>query len=95
MSDIVTMDLIIASGSATTKEDAIREAGNLLLKADRPAGALAAAKRFLLAEDDRNLICPGVNELARRVGDFAALSEAAKARNDAVGYLASLIAAKG
>ena len=68
---------------------------NLLLKADRPADALAAAKRFLLAEDDRNLICPGVNELARRVGDFGALSEAAKARNDAVGYLASLIAAKG
>ena len=68
---------------------------NLLLKADRPGEALAAAKRFLLAEDDRNLICPGVNELARRVGDFAALSEAAKARNDAVGYLASLIAAKG
>ena len=67
---------------------------NLLLKADRPAEALAAAKRFLLAEDDRNLICPGVNELAKRAGDFAALSEAAKARNDAVGYLASLIAAK-
>ena len=54
-----------------------------------------AAKRFLLAEDDRNLICPGVNELARRAGDFGALSEAAKARHDAVGYLASLIAAKG
>ena len=68
---------------------------NLLLKADRPADALAAAKRFLLAEDDRNLICPGVNELARRAGDFGALSEAAKARHDAVGYLASLIAAKG
>ena len=68
---------------------------NLLLKADRPADALAAAKRFLLAEDDRNLICPGVTELAKRAGDFGALSEAAKARNDAVGYLASLIAAKG
>ncbi len=68
---------------------------NLLLKANRPGEALAAAKRFLLAEDDRNLICPGVNELAQRVGDFTALSEAAKARNDAVGYLASLIAAKG
>jgi hypothetical protein len=67
---------------------------NLLLKANRPAEALAAAKRFLLAEDDRNLICPGVNELARRAGDFASLSEAAKARNDPVGYLASLIAAK-
>ena len=67
---------------------------NLLLKANRPGEALAAAKRFLLAEDDRNLICPGVNELAQRVGDFTALSEAAKARNDAVGFLASLIAAK-
>lgn len=67
---------------------------NLLLKADRPAEALAAAKQFLLAEDDRNLICPGVNELARRAGDFAALSEAARARNDPVNYLASLIAAK-
>ncbi len=67
---------------------------NLLLKVNRAADALAAAKRFLLAEDDRNLICPGVNELARRVGDYTALAEAAKARNDAVGYLASLIAGK-
>ena len=67
---------------------------NLLLKANRPAEALAAAKRFLLAEDDRNLICPGVSELARRAGDFASLAEAAKARNDPVNFLASLIAAK-
>jgi hypothetical protein len=65
---------------------------NLLLKADRSADALVAAKRFLLAEDDRNLICPGVNELARRAGDFAALAEAAKARRDPVGFLAGLIA---
>jgi len=34
MSDIVTKDLIIASGAATTRDEAIREAGNLLLKAD-------------------------------------------------------------
>jgi hypothetical protein len=67
---------------------------NLLLKANRPVEALAAAKQFLLAEDDRNLICPGVNELARRAGDFASLSEAAKARHDPVGFLASLIAAR-
>jgi hypothetical protein len=66
---------------------------NLLLKISRPAEALGAAKRFLLTEDDRNLICPGVNELARRAGDFAALSEAARARHDPVGYLAGLIAA--
>lgn len=68
---------------------------NLLLKANRPADALASAKKFLLAEDDRNLICPGVSELARRANDYAALAEAAKARSDAVGFLASLIAAKG
>ncbi|HEY1186020.1 MAG TPA: hypothetical protein VGE74_00125 [Gemmata sp.] len=68
---------------------------NLLLRANRPADALAAAQRFLLAEDDRNLICPGVSELARRAGDFGALADAAKARGDAVGFLAGLIAAKG
>jgi len=35
-----------------------------------------------------------VNELARRAGDFASLAEAAKARNDPVGYLAALLASK-
>ncbi|AWM39481.1 hypothetical protein GobsT_21890 [Gemmata obscuriglobus] len=68
---------------------------NLLLKAGRSRDALNAAKQFLLAEDDRNLICPGVNELARRVGDYGALADAAKSRGDSVGFLASLIAAKG
>jgi PTS system mannitol-specific IIA component len=34
MSEIVTKDLIIASGAATTKDEAIQEAGNLLLAAD-------------------------------------------------------------
>lgn len=67
---------------------------NLLLKAKRPAEALAAAKRFLLAEDERNLICPGVGELARRAGDASAMAEAAKARHDPVAFLASLIAAE-
>ena len=67
---------------------------NLLLKANRPAEALAAAKDFLMTEDERNLICPGVNELAKQSGDFAAIAEAAKARNDPVGYLAGLIAGK-
>lgn len=67
---------------------------NLLLRAERPAEALAAAKEFLLAEDERNLICPGVGDLAKRAGDFASLSEAAKARNDPVAFLAGLIAAR-
>ena len=51
---------------------------NLLLKANRPADALAAAKRFLLAEDERNLICPGVSDLARQAGDLEAMAEAAR-----------------
>lgn len=67
---------------------------NLLLKANRPAEALAAAKRFLLAEDERNLMCPGVSELARRADDYTAMAEAAKARHDPVNFLASLIAGK-
>ncbi len=67
---------------------------NLLLKANRTAEALAAAKKFLMAEDERNLTCPGVNELARKAGDFVAMAEAAKARQDPVNFLASLIAGK-
>ncbi|MCI0700572.1 MAG: hypothetical protein L0241_05785 [Planctomycetia bacterium] len=67
---------------------------NLLVRANRPAEALAAAKKFLMREEDRDLICPGVNELARRAGDYATIAEAAKTRNDPVGFLAGLIAGK-
>ena len=67
---------------------------NLLLKAHRPAEALAAAKEFLMAEDERNLICPGVNDLAKQAGDYESIAEAAKARRDPVGFLAGLIAGK-
>jgi len=43
MSEIVTKDLIIASGAATTRDEAIREAGNLLLKADAVTPAYVEA----------------------------------------------------
>jgi hypothetical protein len=65
---------------------------NLLLRANLPAEALAAAKIYLLTQDDRNMICPGVGELARKAGDFETMAEAAQARNDPVGFLAGLIA---
>jgi PTS system mannitol-specific IIA component len=47
MSEILTKDLISASGAATTKDEAIREAGNLLLAADAvtPAYVEAMAER--------------------------------------------------
>jgi hypothetical protein len=67
---------------------------NLLVRANRHAEALAAAKKFLMREEDRDLICPGVNELARRAGDYATIAEAARSRNDPVGFLAGLIAGK-
>ena len=65
---------------------------NLLLRADKTPDALAAAKQYLLAEDERNLVCPGVTELAKRAGDYGAIVEAARARGDAVQFLAGLIA---
>ena len=68
---------------------------NLLVKANRLREALAAAQTYLLKEDERNLICPGVTELARRLGDYGAMADAAMARGDAVQFLAGLIAGWG
>lgn len=64
---------------------------NLLVRLGREAEALAAAEEFLLREDERNLICPGVYELARRRGDYAAIARAAIAREDPVAFLAALL----
>jgi hypothetical protein len=65
---------------------------NLYLKLDRPADALAAARRYLIHADDRQLTCPPITELCRRVKDFAALVEISKDRGDPVHFLAGLIA---
>jgi PTS system mannitol-specific IIA component len=51
MREIVTRDLIIASGAATTRDDAIREAGNLLVKADAVTPAYVDA----MAERERSI----------------------------------------
>ena len=67
---------------------------NLYLKADRLSDALTTAKRFLGSSNERELSCPGVTELARRAGDYAALAAAAKGKADPVTYLAGLIAAR-
>lgn len=67
---------------------------NLLVKLDRLAEALAVAREHLATMDERKLSCPGVHELARRLGDFAILSEISKTRSDPVNFLAGLIAAR-
>jgi mannitol PTS system EIIA component len=51
MSEIVTKDLIVASGAATTRDDAIREAGNLLLK----AGAVTPAYVEAMLEREQSI----------------------------------------
>lgn len=68
---------------------------NLLVKVGRTKEALAAAREFLSTEDERGLICPSVSELAKRLSDYDALAAAAKARHDAVQFLAGLIAGSG
>lgn len=65
---------------------------NLLAKLGRLSEALATARRYLADVPEENLTCPGVTELARRVGDFTALTETARAKGDTVNYLAGLIA---
>ena len=67
---------------------------NLLVRAGREKDALAAAREFLLGENEQNLVCPGVTELARRVGDYHAISEAGRARADGVQFLSGLLAAR-
>jgi hypothetical protein len=65
---------------------------NLLVKLDRKADALAAARKYLATvPDDRGLSCPTETELARQVGDFAGVAAAAEAKNDPVTFLAGLI----
>lgn len=51
MTEIVTRDLISASGAATTRDEAIREAGNLLLK----AGAVTPAYVDAMQEREKSI----------------------------------------
>jgi hypothetical protein len=67
---------------------------NLLLRLDRPAEALAVARKHLAGLDARQLTCPGVPELCRRTSDYRALAEAAREQGDAVHFLAGRLAAR-
>jgi hypothetical protein len=67
---------------------------NLLLRLGRGAEALAVARKHLSGTDGRQLTCPGINELCRKVGDWRALAEVARSQGDAVHFLAGLLAAR-
>jgi hypothetical protein len=68
---------------------------NLLLKVNRPAEALAAARRFLAQVPDQRLSCPSVADLCQRVNDYQTLAEVSRERRDPVTFVAGLIAASG
>jgi len=66
---------------------------NLLVRLDRPADALTAAKKYLATADERQLTCPSISELCRKINDYRTLAEVAKERGDPVHFVAGLIAA--
>ncbi len=66
---------------------------NLLLRLERPAEALAAARKYLAAADNRQLSCPSIVELCQKVGDYRTLAEVAREQGDVVHFLAGLLAA--
>jgi hypothetical protein len=64
---------------------------NLLLRLDRPAEALAVARRFLTGADERRLSCPSLTDLCQRTGDYRTLAEVARAQGNPVHFVAGLI----
>ena len=58
-----------------------------------PLLTLVLARRFLAGVDNRRLTCPGIVELCQKTGDYRALAEVARQQDNAVHFLAGLIAA--
>lgn len=67
---------------------------NLLLRIGRNEEALEIASKYLVNVDERQLTCPGVVELCERTGNYKRLAELAREHENAVHFLAGLIAQK-
>jgi hypothetical protein len=67
---------------------------NLLLRLERPAEALAVARKHLANRGGRQLTCPGLAELCQKAGDYRVLAEVAREQGDAVHFLAGLLAGR-
>jgi hypothetical protein len=67
---------------------------NLLLKLDRPAEALAIARRHLANAEEGRLSCPSIVDLCQRTKDYQALAEVAREQGNPVHFMAGLIAAR-
>jgi hypothetical protein len=65
----------------------------LLLRLNRPAEALAVARRHLVGKENSSS-CPNVVELCRQANDYRTLAEIAREQGDPVHFMAGLLAAK-
>jgi hypothetical protein len=65
---------------------------NLLLRVGRAEEALAVARRHLASVTDRQLTCPSIVELCQKTGDYRTLAEVAREQDNAVHFVAGLIA---
>lgn len=72
MNDILTRDLVVASGRATTRDEAIREAGELLAS----SGAVTAQYLDAMAERERTV--------STYMGNFLAIPHGTNAAKDAI-----------
>jgi hypothetical protein len=67
---------------------------NLLMRLNRPAEALAVARRFLAKADTSRPSCPSIAELCRRTNDYRTLAEVAREQGDPVHFMAGLLASR-
>jgi hypothetical protein len=67
---------------------------NLLVRVNRPAQALAVARRHLVGAENQRLSCPGISELCQRTNDYRTLAEVARELGDPVHFVAGLLAAQ-
>ncbi|WP_421734671.1 PTS sugar transporter subunit IIA [Cellulomonas sp.] len=72
MSDILTRDLVVASGRATARDEAIREAGELLAS----SGAVTAQYVEAMAERERSV--------STYMGNYLAIPHGTNAAKDAI-----------
>jgi hypothetical protein len=52
------------------------------------------ARKYLASADNRQLSCPSIVELCRKVGDYRTLAEVAREQGDPVHFLAGLLASQ-
>jgi PTS system mannitol-specific IIA component len=76
MKEVVTKDLIVASGTATTRDGAIREAGNLLLE----AAAVTPAYVDAMQERERTV--------STYMGNYLAIPHGTNEAKEAIAYTA-------